>query len=285
MAETLQGKTSSAVNMKGWLSIPKAAAPDPSIGATAGPEDIAFGKTAAVGGKLITGTYVDVSKDADVTPEDIRQGKHAAVNGELIEGTIEEINGLEETTRIYPTGSFTVQKNTLYTKDAEVTVNMDEIMKDLRPDHIKDGVVVRFDPASHEDNIDQVTGIYTSNATATPNDVAEGKIFYANGKKQVGIIKSWTNVNNMDCFLTFGSTIPTHGCKLTVYDEEGSPYLKVYHNRERFDLVEVPKIGGIAINENGDVLYIQVTDATGADKIETLEQAKTSIQFFYNLPT
>ena len=59
-------------------------------GAFATAEDIALGKTAYVGGKLITGTYVELdTSNATATAGDIMAGYTAYVNGQKVTGTIQ----------------------------------------------------------------------------------------------------------------------------------------------------------------------------------------------------
>lgn len=233
---------------------------------------------------------IDISQNATATSNDIRIGKTAAVNGEVIEGSLEEVDWLEPTQKIYPTGGFQVLKNTLYNKDTTVTVNMDEVEKTLKSENIRAGVTVRYLPHDFvpTEGVDAFTGTFTADATADDSKVLEGYTYYANGEKHTGKMKV-ADINNMDMQLPFGTKMPTHALDLTLYKKTGNPYLKLYKRgavSTDYELVELGS-GGYTITNIGvplsdQIISFEVTDETGASTPTTLDQANIRVQGYYH---
>lgn len=281
---------SECLNLKGILSLPTEirGSIDVSQDATATPEDIRKGKTAAVGGKLIEGTfeeteYTDVSQGTNATPNDIRQGKTAAVNGEVVEGSLEEVDWLEPINKIWPTGGFQVSKNTIYDKDTEITVNMSEVEKTLRAENIRSGVTVRYLPKGFAptEGVDTFTGTFTADATATPETVLKGYTFCAQGETKTGAYEP-PKIDGLGYNVTFGSELPTHGCKVRITKTSGSPYISTFKTGSgNLTLLEVGD-DMLEINEDGSsVTYFRITDSTGRQIPESLEQARTAVYVQY----
>lgn len=283
------------LNLKGTLSVPTVVkgSIDVSQNATATAEDIRKGKTAAVGGKLIEGTFeesenTDVSQGTNATSEDLRQGKTAAVNGEIIEGSIEEAGWLELEEQIYPTGSINILKDTLYDKDTVVTVNMSEVEKTLKPENIRAGITVKYQAASDNEGVDAFTGTFTADATADTYKVMEGYTYYANGEKHIGKLKT-ADINNTDMQLPFGTYLPTHAIDLTLYKKAGNPYLKLYKRgalSTDYQLVKLENTGytitNIGVPLSDQIIAFAISDETGALYPTTLDQAKIRVQGYYH---
>lgn len=277
------------LNLKGTLSIPTEIKGfiDVSQNATATAEDIKKGKTAVVKGELIEGAfeeteYTDISLGTTATPNDIRNGKTAAVNGEVIEGSLEEIDWIKTEEKIWPTGAFQVFKNTIYDKDSSISVNMSEVEKTLKAENIRAGVTVRYLPKGFvpTEGVDTFTGTFTADATATPETVKRGDIFYAQGERKVGTY-TMPIIDSSSFNITFGSFIPTHGYKIDINRLYGESYVAIY--LENGNLSEIRKVdeSGITINEDYDVKYLRVTDSSGNEIPTNIETAKIKVTCNY----
>lgn len=111
-------------------------------------------------------TGVDTS-DATATASDILKGKTAYINDVKVSGIIESKSAQTYT----PTTANQTISSGVYLSETQ-TIKGD---RNLKATNIKKGVSI-FD----------VTGSYTSDATATAADIAAGKTAYVNGKKIVG---------------------------------------------------------------------------------------------------
>lgn len=111
-------------------------------------------------------TGVDTS-DATATASDILKGKTAYINDVKVSGIIESKSAQTYT----PTTANQTISSGVYLSETQ-TIKGD---RNLKAANIKKGVSI-FD----------VTGSYTSDATATAADIAAGKTAYVNGKKIVG---------------------------------------------------------------------------------------------------
>lgn len=278
------------LNLKGTLSLPTEikGSIDISQDATATAEDIKKGKTAVVKGELIEGTFeetecTDVSLGTTATPNDMRQGKTAAVNGEVIEGSLEEIDWVEPEDKIWPTGAFLVFKNAIYDKDSKISVNMSEVEKTLKAENIRSGVTVRYLPKGFvpTEGVDTFTGTFTENATAIPETVLKGYTFYAQGEEMTGTYEP-PKIDGLGYNVTFGSELPTHGCKVRITKVSGSPYISTFKiGSGNLTSLEVGD-DVLEINEDGSsVTYFRITDSTGRQIPESLEQARTAVYVQY----
>lgn len=167
------------------------------------PADVISGKTFTstsgikVAGTLSPSTGIDTS-DATASANDIASGKTAYVNRDKITGTLNEIS----------TGTFQLNTSTPreYASDTFVvsdTVGQDRILRD--------GVEILipmnksfFGNAAAEDVVSgktftsanglnltgTYTGLDTSDADATANDILSGKTAYVNGSKITGVIET-----------------------------------------------------------------------------------------------
>lgn len=141
--------------------------------ATAG--DIVTGKTAYVNGSKITGTLnpgVDTS-DANATAADILTGKTAYVNGSKVTGSIPSVEAA------------TITPGTLdQTINAGQYVAGAQTIKgepNLLAENIKNGVSIFGVSGTY-----QPSGIDTSDATATADQILEGATAYVKGQKVTG---------------------------------------------------------------------------------------------------
>lgn len=231
---------------------------------------------------------IDISQNATATAEDIRKGKTAAVKGSLIEGMLDEIDWLEESVKITPIGGATILKNTIYDKDTEVTVDMGEVEKELKPENIRAGVTVRYTPDSVTEGVDAFTGTFSQDATAGEYNVASGYTYYANGENHTGKMKT-ADINDMDMQLPFGTWMPTHAVDLTLHKKTGNPYLKLYKRgtvSTDYELVELGSSGytitNIGTPFSDQIISFAITDETGASVPTTLDQAKIMVQGHYH---
>lgn len=278
------------LNLKGTLSLPTEirGSIDVSQNATATAEDIKKGKTAVVKGELIEGTFEeteceDISLGTTATPNDMRQGKTAAVNGEVIEGSLEEIDWVKPEDKIWPTGAFQVFKNTIYDKDSKISVNMSEVEKTLKAENIRAGITVRYLPSGYvsTEGVDVFTGTFTADATATPETVLKGYTFCAQGETKTGAYEP-PKIDGLGYNVTFGSELPTHGCKVRITKVSGSPYISTFKTGSG-NLTSL-EVGDdvLEINEDGSsVTYFRITDSTGRQIPESLEQARTAVYAQY----
>lgn len=149
--------------------------------ATAG--DIVTGKTAYVNGSKITGTLnpgVDTS-DANATAADILTGKTAYVNGSKVTGSIPSVEAA------------TITPGTLdQTINAGQYVAGSQTIKgepNLLAENIKNGVSIFGVSGTYNPS----TGIDTSDATATADQIFEGATAYVQGQKITGTLAPLTN--------------------------------------------------------------------------------------------
>lgn len=137
--------------------------------ATATAADIAEGKTAYVEGAKITGTSTKDADTSDATAVagDILSGKTAYVDGAKVTGSITSKSAQTytpgTTAQTIASGQYLSGTQTIQGSSALTSAN------------IKQGT-----------SIFGVTGTFTSDATATAEDIAEGKTAYVNGSKLVG---------------------------------------------------------------------------------------------------
>lgn len=139
--------------------------------------DIATGKTAYVNGVKLVGTHTCPSgldtSDANATSADILTGKTAYVNGSKVTGTIPSVEAA------------TITPGTL-----DQTISAGQYMAgaqtikgepNLLAENIKNGVSIFGVSGTY-----QPSGIDTSDATATANQILQGATAYVNGQKITG---------------------------------------------------------------------------------------------------
>ena len=120
------------------------------------------------------------TSSATATAEEILKNKTAFVNGVKLIGTMDAAKAEEQQEIVlsFGTGSGSI---IVMPTDSQHTLSQVEIYKPgtLRPEYIKTGI-----------NIAGIDGTYTSNATATENDILYGKTAFVNGQLVSGQILS-----------------------------------------------------------------------------------------------
>lgn len=157
------------------------------------PENIKVGET-ILG---VPGGYKGIdTSDADAVEKDIAEGKTAYVNGKKIIGDVTTVSGSKPftpNTVVDFGGSIGFQniftKPYLFRNGSKIliTENYDKIAEEigLTPEQIVEGNTVLNIKGSGK------TGIDTSDATASPNDILIGKTAYANNTKIEGTIEEY----------------------------------------------------------------------------------------------
>lgn len=155
--------------------------------ATAG--DILQGKTAYTGGQKIEGTFVPLdTSDATAVTSDIAQNKTAYVNGQKITGTIVETSSVSGsgTVTVEQTPDISQIKINRYSPNKLILENQATIENTATYQEVATAINLTGDKIKSGEEVLQVTGTFTSDATAYSNDIVQGKIAYARGQKIEG---------------------------------------------------------------------------------------------------
>ena len=167
------------------------------------PEDVVAGKTFTstsgikVAGTLSSSTGIDTS-DATASATDIANGKTAYVNRDKITGTLNEISAgtfqlNTSTPREYASDTFvvsnTVNKDRILRDGVEILIPMNKsFFGNAAAEDVVSGKT--FTSANGLNLTGTYTGLDTSDADATANDILSGKTAYVNGSKITGVIET-----------------------------------------------------------------------------------------------
>lgn len=127
--------------------------------------------------KDVTGTF---TSDANAAAGDVLSGKTAYVNGSKITGTMEN----KEAETFNTSGSDRTIASGKYLSGVQTIKGVKT--NNIDAANIKAGITVKVGDANDAGRIKNVTGTFTSDATATAADIASGKTAYVNGVKITG---------------------------------------------------------------------------------------------------
>ena len=172
--------------------------------------DIATGKTAYVNGVKLTGTHtcppgLDTS-DANATATDILTGKTAYVNGSKVTGTIPSV----EAATITPgTLDQTISAGQYVAGAQTIKGEPNLLAENIKKDVAIFGVTGTYEATS--------TGIDTSDATATANQILQGATAYVKGAKVTGtyVPLNTSDANATAADIATGKTAYVNGKKIT----------------------------------------------------------------------
>lgn len=134
------------------------------------------------------------TEDATITEKDVRIGEKAYAKGEEIVGTLDESKEFDFMARNIeyiaggatgPIGEVTFEEEDLIMlKGAKVLMNLPQPM-------LSDALKIKSENIMVGEEILDIKGNATSDATATSNSLIEGQTAYVNGKKITGTIKEY----------------------------------------------------------------------------------------------
>lgn len=136
----------------------------------------------------ITGTF---TADATATASQLQEGKTAYVNGQRVIGTLPEFasgthqTGVADPNSVIDGGANTVRGTLTWVQDAVVRSGH-EVNIQLPYDEIADAIGLTPDMIKTGESVLSTSGTFTSDATATANDILVGETAYVNGQKLTG---------------------------------------------------------------------------------------------------
>lgn len=136
----------------------------------------------------IAGTF---TTDATATASQLQQGQTAYVNGQKITGTVPELASGTHQIGTADTGSVSADSNnrvqgTLTWSGDNIVRSGHQVITQLPYSDVANAVGLTGDKIKAGENVLSVSGTFTSDATATANDILVGETAYVNGQKLTG---------------------------------------------------------------------------------------------------